>query len=60
MSDRSGGRRGWYPREYGGYRELVRQVLSKVFLFGGEEVKVVGGTSGFMGGRFFVVVRVGF
>ena len=35
---------------------MVGQVLSKVFLFGGEEMKVVGGTSGFVGGRFFVVV----
>ena len=47
-------------REYGGYRELVGQVLSEFFFLRREEMKVVGGASGFVGRRFFVVVRVGF
>ena len=60
LSDGSGGRQGQYSREYSGYRELVRQVLSEFFFFGREKMKIVGGAGGFVGRRFFVVVRVGF
>ena len=60
LSDGSGGWRGQYSREYSGYRELVRQVLSEFFFFGREKMKIVGGAGGFVGRRFFVVVRVGF
>ena len=56
MSDRGGGRRGRYSREYGGYRELVGQVLREFFFLRGEEMKIVGGAGGFVGGCVFVVV----
>ena len=56
MSDWGGGRRGQYSREYGGYRELIGQVLSEFFFFGGEKMKVVGGASGFVGGCFFIII----
>ena len=56
MSDGGGGRWCWYSREYGGYRELIGQVLSNFFLFRREKMKVMGSASGFVGGQFFVVV----
>ena len=50
MSDWGGGRWGWYPREYGSYRELIGQILSEFFFFRRGKMKIVGGASGFMGG----------
>ena len=49
MSDWGGGRWGWYSREYGGYRELIGQVLSEFFFLGREKMKIMGGASGFVG-----------
>ena len=43
-------RQGGYARKYSCYRELVGQVLSEFLFFGREKMKIVGGTSGFVGG----------
>ena len=56
MSDWDGGRWGQHSREYCGYGELIGQVLSDFFFFGREKMKIVGGTGGFVGRQFFVVI----
>ena len=48
MSDRGGGRRSQYSREYSGYRELVWQVLSEFFFLGREKMKIMEGAGGFV------------
>ena len=50
MSDWGRQRWGWCSREYGGYGELIGQVLSDFFFFGRQKMKVMGDAGRFVGG----------